>query len=49
MPLLYLKYYVYHGISHQSVYRPAIKIITLHLGNGASIAVIKEGISTVWG
>ncbi len=44
--IFYIRYDVYHGISHQSVYRPAIKIITLHLGNGASIAVIKEGIST---
>lgn len=56
--IFYKKYHirsnVFHGISHQYVSRTAIdylknpraKIITLHLGNGASLAVIKEGIST---
>lgn len=56
--IFYKKYHIrssgFHGISHQYVSRTAIdylknpraKIITLHLGNGASLAVIKEGIST---
>lgn len=46
-----IRQYGFHGISHQYVSREAIgrlgkpesKIITLHLGNGASMAAVKDG------
>lgn len=49
----YIRSYGFHGISHQYVATAALNyiknkkanIISLHLGNGASIAAIKEGIS----
>ena len=49
----HVRVYGFHGISHQYVSRtafsylqnPQAKIITLHLGNGASMAAIKEEIS----
>lgn len=49
----YLRVYGFHGISHQYVSRKALSylqnpkanLITLHLGNGASLAAIKSGIS----
>ncbi|WP_103327169.1 acetate/propionate family kinase [Bacteroidetes bacterium endosymbiont of Geopemphigus sp.] len=49
----HVRVYGFHGISHQYVSRmalshlqnPQAKIITLHLGNGASMAAIKNGVS----
>lgn len=49
----YIRSYGFHGVSHQHVVTTALNhikkekanIISLHLGNGASIAAIKEGTS----
>lgn len=48
-----IRVYGFHGISHQYVseeamrylQNPAAKVITVHLGNGCSMAAVKEGVA----